>query len=190
MTIFESEAYNQLTISDGKKDKCFAEQDLKNLNKFLKMFTVKINDPISLNILLMDHVSKHINFKRIKALCTHKSRIPNSDFDEEWTEIHSNLLKYYYQYNLKKAFYFLNRLHVHDLKVTHPLFRHEISIINKKLIKDVFSCSEEKKEDAEENEKKLLIFEKQKNVNALKNEEKKRKFRQYGYNSGFSERVY
>ena len=136
---------------------------MQGLSRFLHLFTqIKIKDPLKLNMLNMDPVSKHITLERISALVGHNTmgyRNANTaqvNFDDLWAEIYSHLFEYYYQYHLKQRIYLLDEINCMDLERTHPVFHHKVAHKNREFTKDLFSFTIEKKQENKNNNKGLL----------------------------------
>jgi len=91
----------------------------------------------------MDAVLKQITLPRIQLLVAHNTNgytaSQTFDFNEGWSELYSNLLQFYYQYNLKSKLYNLGEIKTFDFERTNPLFRLKIEQKNKMFISEIFS---------------------------------------------------
>ena len=143
LSIFQSSTFQNLQ-KKLKGNFLFKEQDLKNLNQFLRIFTQeKIIDSLALNLINMDSVLKQITLRRIHLLVAHNTNTYTAsktfDFATGWSELYSNLFQFYYQFNLKSKLYNLDEIKTFDFERTNSMFRLKIEQKNKMFISEIFS---------------------------------------------------
>ena len=93
LQLFSSENCKKLVKNEIKSSIFFTKDEVIKLIQFLKLFTqVKIKDPLVLNMLKMDSVSKHITLERISNLVKHNTAFyrnystPDFDFVQKWDD--------------------------------------------------------------------------------------------------------
>ncbi len=96
----------------------------------------------------MEASLKIINLSVINAFVTQNTmgyrnlNRPGFDFPTLWNTLFSNLLTFWKQYFIKKKFYLLDHIKPFDLDKVSPIFRNQISLKNKKIMRRIFSKDE------------------------------------------------
>ena len=149
--IFKNEnSWNRLiSKGEGKKGNIFFKsKDVENLNAFLEIFTVKIKDNLILSMLNMDHVLKKINLSVIGSFVTHNTMGYRNlsrdglDFPVLWDNLYANFMIFWNQYFVLKNFYLLDHIKPCDLDRVSAVFRNQITIKNKKIMRKIFTTPE------------------------------------------------